>query len=210
MINCRYIKYKKKNLHVTYNDKLINFVKEYTYLGNILDNHLNLGKNFEKSYKRAAGRVKLLSSIRKYLTVNAATRIYIMMIMPILTYSGTVKLTYTKTQLQKWKRFQNRANKVTGATVPDIMNALQRESCVLVKKCLEGTLRNVAFKDYFKFSKSKTRNNSKLIILPKIKLEIARGSFYFGGAKHFNALPLQIRAISSFETFKCLVKNHFT
>ena len=181
-----------KELKIIYNNKTINFVKQYTYLGNVLDNHLNLGENFDKSYKRASGRLKLLTNIRQYLTIDAAFQIYTMMIMPILTYSGAIKLTFTNTQKQKYRRFESRAQKVIGRVVPAITNVVQKDNCMLVKKCIGGSLNNVAFKDYFRLSNSKTRNNSNLIMLPKVKLEVAKGGFFFEGAKIFNALPLFI------------------
>ena len=52
-----------------------------------------------------------------------------------------------------------------------------------------------SFDNYFHMiSHSKgTRNNNISIKLPKIKLEVAKQGFYFGGAKLFNGLPLTMR-----------------
>ena len=81
-----------KHLEVSFRGQPINNVKEYKYLGNIVDQLLNFNTNFEKVYKKASGRLKLLKRLRSYITADAAHRIVTMMIHPILTYRSTVKL----------------------------------------------------------------------------------------------------------------------
>ena len=44
-------------LNVTYEGNKINFVTQYSYLGTIIDNQLNLNDNFNRSYKR--GNIQL-------------------------------------------------------------------------------------------------------------------------------------------------------
>ena len=44
-------------LNVTYEGNKINFVTQYNYLGTIIDNHLNLNDNFNRSNKR--GNIQL-------------------------------------------------------------------------------------------------------------------------------------------------------
>ena len=87
-----------RKLKIYYNGAIISCVKEYEYLGNVLDSSLNLNTNFNRAYKRANSRMRLLQNVRSYLTTHAAIKIYTLMILPILTYAGLVKSTYTKTQ----------------------------------------------------------------------------------------------------------------
>jgi len=54
----------------------------------------------------------------------------------------------------------------------------------------------------------KTRNASNLLKLPKIKLEVARGSFFYMGAKLYNELPLDTRKSCSFNDFKRKIKSN--
>ena len=61
-----------KTLNVTYKGVQISSVKEYKYLGNIVDQHLNFNKNFDKVYKKASARLNLLKRSRTYLTKHAA------------------------------------------------------------------------------------------------------------------------------------------
>ena len=72
-------------IDVLYNNQRINFTETYKYLGNIVDHHLNFSKNFEKSYKKASSRLRLLERMRCYLTSKAARLVYIMIIIPLLT-----------------------------------------------------------------------------------------------------------------------------
>ena len=59
---------------------------------------LAFSKTFEDVYKRASNRLRLLVKLRDQATSDMAYKIYQMMIVPILTYSGTIKLLFTRTQ----------------------------------------------------------------------------------------------------------------
>ena len=73
-------------LRVEYRGQPINKTQSYKYLGYVLDPGLTLSENFEAAYKKAGNRVRLLSRIRNYVTQSVATKIYQMMIVPIITY----------------------------------------------------------------------------------------------------------------------------
>ena len=83
--------------------------------------------------------------------------------------------------------------------------------CLLVKKCLLKSLNSETFDDYFtqQMHNKNTRNNNHSIRLPRVKLELARQSFYFYGGKLYNALPLGMRKIDNICEFKVSLKGHF-
>ena len=54
-----------------------------------------------------------------------------------------------------------------------------------------------------------TRNNNISVKLPKVKLQVARRSYFFMSAKIYNALPRNVRKITSFNQFKHILKLHF-
>ena len=58
--------------------------------------------------------------------------------------------------------------------------------------------------------KYKTRNNSKSIKLPPVKLELAKQGFYFSGGVLYNSLPIEIRDADGYGKFKELIKAHFS
>ena len=132
------LKQNDKILSIIYNNTKINFVTNYVYLGNKLDQNLSLSPNFERSYKKASGRLRLLQSVRNHLNAIAAKSIYQMMILPILTYSCTVKTTFNNTQLAKFKSLERRATEIIGSgTVKSIQDIINAQICSLVSKCMK-------------------------------------------------------------------------
>ena len=82
-----------------------------------------------------------------------------------------------------------------------IENASKKETCATVKKCLSGDF--PFFMDYFEYVSHEysTRNNNKLLRLPKIKLESSKKSFFYNGAKVYNTLPNHMRAVDNKHEF---------
>ena len=78
-----------------------NFVTQYKYHGTIINNHLNLNKNFSHSYKRANIRLRVLERLRPFLTVDANIKVYFSMIVPIMRHSSTIEIPCNDTQFKK-------------------------------------------------------------------------------------------------------------
>ena len=86
-------------LNVMYEGNKINFVTQYNYLGTIIDNHLNLNENFNRSHKRARTRLRLLECLSPYLIVDATIKVYFSMIVPVMTYNSyTIRIPCNDTQ----------------------------------------------------------------------------------------------------------------
>jgi hypothetical protein len=198
------------NLNICFNGTSVSFVKEYVYLGNVIDNTLSLNSNFTRAYKRASNRLRLLKNVRSYLNVDAATQIFNMMILPILSYPGPVKLTFTQTQKDRLTSLMNRGKVITrNSAINNIYDVIQRQNCILVKKCLKKETNSTVFNDYFELIKhsKNTRNSNFLLRLPAVKLETVKQGFYFGGAKLYNSLPLEIRSTPDCKKFRSLITN---
>ena len=84
----------------------------YTYLGTLIDPSLNLNENFIRTYKKASSRLRLLSVLRCYLTVKAAKDVFTMMILPLLTFNSITNLSLNRTQLDRLRSLDNRANEI--------------------------------------------------------------------------------------------------
>ena len=179
-----------------YNNVKISFTKTYKYLGNILDSNMNFSLNFDASYKKTSGRLRLLERMRCYLTTQAARFVYVMMIVPIIT-GCTLKSPYNATQSATLLSLDRRAKKIVGTNDTTPLESLaNRERCLLVKKCLKNVWKiNDKFNQYFKVldHKINTRNNTISLKLPSAKLEIFRNTFYFSGTVVYNSLPNKIR-----------------
>ena len=171
---------------------------------------MNCSGNFEESYKKASSRLRLLEQIRCYLTSKAARLVYITMIIPLLTSSFTLKSPYNNTQKLKHNLLDRRARKIIKLNVPSIENSANRERVLLVKSCLCKES-NEEFNNYLKLfeHKYKTRNNSKSMKLPSVKLELPKQDFHFSGRVLYNSLPIEIRDTDGYGKFKELVKAHF-
>ena len=202
--------------NVRINNEEITKTTSYSYLGVSIDSTLNMSSFFEKCYKKASSRLSLLSKLRGELDVKAAMAIYHSMILPTSTYCGILLLCNTKTQLDKLHSFHKRAeaivnrysvNKIPLQSVP---NANKKRACILVRSCLDNKVIE-PFKNYFQLIEHpiRTRNTSKIICLPKIKLEYARKSFAFTGAKVYNMLPLEACEMQAAD-FALFLKKHFS
>lgn len=191
---------------VHYRSEPINHVSSYKYLGNVLDPALSLNTDFDSKYKKAVQRLRLMSRLRPYLDMNAATKIYCMMIMPIITYCCQLHASLTATKSKQLSSISKRAAQIINnndATIPDVEIAMRNRNCLFVKKCLDkGLCEN--FENYFRLNEHnlQTRNNKAFLLLPRVKLEFERKSFYFFGAKQYNDLPCFIRKKDTFNSFK--------
>jgi len=201
---------KKKTIQLKLNEEPINHTESYCYLGNHLDPSLTLNENFERSYKKANGRLNLLQKMRQYLNTDAAFKIFEMVIVPLLLYSTFIQLQLTNTQQKKFDSIERKAKKVIGGNknIAGLESRRMKKACKMVRKCLNGdTCCN--FNDYFLFNthEMNTRNKNSLLKLPKINLEFGRKTFKFQGAKLFNDLPSVIR--NSKTTYDILLDKHF-
>ena len=201
-------------LQIFCQNTLINNTDTYEYLGNLIDPSVNLGKNFDKRYKKAAGRVRLLQRVRPYLTVTAAERIFEMTISPLLTYCCLTKLSLTQTQKNFLQSIENRASRLiygmnNDKKVIPINHQRYTKACLIVRKCLNNNLCS-PMKNYFQVNDhtKNTRNQNSLIKLPKLRLELGKQTFLYSGAKLYNNLPLNFRKEKDFSKFKVVLKSH--
>ena len=184
-----------------------NLTTTYTYLGTLLDHHMVLNDHFEKKYRKASSKLGLLRRLLQFLTPEAAKLVYSSVIVSALRNNCIVNLNLNQTQEQKLKSLERRADVLLKTKTVPIRNAIRKQAAQIVYKCLNGELCS-NFQDYFELNQNKmnTRNNNISVRVPRVKLEFARNSFYFIGAKIYNELPREIRAS---DNFKQQVKQHF-
>ena len=79
------------------------------------------------------------------------------------------------------------------------------------EKCLLKDLNSGTFDNYFILQKhnKNTRKNNYSIRLPRVKLELARQSFYFYGGKLYNELPIGIQKLYTISEFKVALGGYF-
>ncbi len=199
-------------VNVKYKDQGITTTKLYKYLGYKLGPSLTFSDNFDTAYKKASNRLRLLSRLREHLTSTAATQIFQTMIVPIITYSGMVKLVPTKTQLRKLDSIERGARKIIGndAYIPHLDQLIKKRACEIVRECLDKKMCNT-FQAYFEINEHErsTRNIGIMVKRPKVKLEFARQAFRFSASKIYNELPKQRRAEKDCKIFKNMLDSNF-
>jgi len=157
-----------KNLEIKFNETTIRDTKTYEYLGNLVDSSVNMNKNFENRYKKAAARIRLLQKVRPYINETATEKVYNMMIVPLLTYCCLLKIPLTKTQILSFESVENRASKIIHGNQKSVNKVVsikkQRDikACMTVHKCLSGQSCS-PFKDYFELGQRSTNSPSKRV-----------------------------------------------
>ena len=65
-----------------------------------------------------------------------------MMIVLILTCSGTIKLLFTRTKLEKLSSIERRAKEIIGPEIdiPPLDKLMKMKFCLVVRKCLENEI----------------------------------------------------------------------
>ena len=194
----------KKEINILYQDQAVNTVKSYKYLGCLLDSTLSMNQHFDITYKKACGRLKLLSKMKAYLTSKAAVRIYKAMIVPLMTFNATINLNFTNTQKHRLSSIDRRAKQIIGGeeNLKSIEAVIKKDACIFVKKCINNKLCE-NFENYFDIIRhNKNTRQGLLLRLPKIKLEMTKNAFYYIGARIFNDLPSHVRNILDTNKFK--------
>ena len=200
-----------RELIVCYNHRKIHNTKSYKYLGVEINASLNLNSQFDKNYKKASSRLRLLTRLKPFLTREAARSIFSHMVMPIFMYCSLLKLKLSMTQENMLGSLERRANII----VPDhgmcFSRAMKKKACMFVRKVLIGEI-EYPLNEYFSLQSSQvnTRNNNHILVLPKVKLEYCRMSTRYMAAKIFNELPLVLRKKVTDHEFKTLTEEHYS
>ena len=195
--------------------KILNTI-QYNYLGIEVDITLNLNCHFEKCYKRASSRLGLLGQLRPHLDLAAAKAIYRTMILPTFTFSGTLLLKLTETQVKRLSFFHDRSRRIvlgdSGSCdeIQSVVNASKICACKLVRQCIDQDICD-AFQVYFNINDHtvRTRNHQSFLKIPKIKTEFARKSFRFMGTTIYNELPVRVQRTESFIAYEQGLKQQF-
>ena len=82
--------------------------KQYTYLGVLLDETLNLESNFNSIFKKFSYKLFQFSKIRKYLPVDMRVLVYNQAILPLVEYVSYLLCLNRKHDIDKLQKLQNK------------------------------------------------------------------------------------------------------
>ena len=137
--------------------------------------------------------------MKELLDSKTAALIYNAMVLPILTYCPfTTYDTIPAGMKNKITSLENRARRVIGdaSKVPSSEQIKRKRVVSFVHRCINKNDVCENFDNYFQMNDTtiNTRNKGTMVRLPRIRLEIARSSFYYKGALTFNSLPRDVRS----------------
>ena len=157
--------------------------------------------------------------------LSAAEMIFKAIILPALDYCNVVWQGCGQRNIDSLGKLQRRAARLIHPKSGIETNALliklklialeyrrRAHIVIFVKKCLLGIVPPYML-NYFQINKSRSRyttRNYMDISLPRIRLEIAKPSFFYTGALEYNNLPQAIKAIDSFKILCRTVWTFFT
>ena len=120
-----------RQLALSMNGTLTNTTSSYKYLVGNLDLSLNLELHFDKMYKRAAGRFKLIRRIRPLIDKTSAEKIYKAVIQPVFTYCGTLGFCWSFSHKSQSENIERLSQKVIGGNhqVQTLESLMKRQSC---------------------------------------------------------------------------------
>ena len=137
-----------ETLNISFAHQSIQYTTSYKYLGVEVDSTLNMNAYKDQTYKKCSSRLRLLNKLRPLMNSHCAKTIYQSMILPLLTYCGTLQLSYNKTQQERLDAFHRRAMNLCGLNesqrkrVPSPIAYNAIHSLTLVRQCLNGEVCN--------------------------------------------------------------------
>ena len=131
-----------------------------------------------------------------------------MMNLPLLIYCSIINLNCTLTHERLILSIEKQADIIVNKNhvnlkIPSIDHLIKKKACVRVCKCLNGKV-CTPFKNHFTLNKHSagTRNQGLFLVLPKVRLEFMKHSFFYSGTRMFNELLKETRKISETKGFK--------
>ena len=199
---------RKDPIKVVVDNNVINQPNMYTYLGVILDSHLNMHAHFQAMYNRISSRTKLLNRIRHKISPIVAATIFRSMIQPLFFYCYPAFGQMSNTWINKFESVTNRARRIIRyhRSLPSFKLSLKRMMAVDAFKIMHGIKSNDDA-SVIKH-KYKTKGNNNTFRLPRVLLMVGRKLSYYQSALVFNELKDDMRKEDSYVRFKNKMKNY--
>ena len=165
-------------IRLQYNHQTIAPMKEYKYVGTIMDQTLSFNTNFHLVYKKTSGKLRLLISLRSYISPETRFEIYRGILLPVLLYACTTNLSLTNTQLSKLSSLDRIIARLATKKQTPILNQMTKHAVLLVRKYLDRQLCE-NFQNFFtiRAHEQNTRHNGFMPEVPNVKLQVAKSSF---------------------------------
>jgi len=225
----------RDELVININNLSIENVKEFKYLGLLLNPSLSFDKHYDKVCKNMCSRIHLLRRYKKYFNEKWRVIFATSLVLSLLEYCLPVWGNLSETQLERIDSIIVRLAKQ--AVLNNCIVAKKREekhsiveklNWLLVREKLfvftvdfikkniindKSTLRSSFTQFQSKnhsndnSSRSQTLRNSLDFEIPRMKTEFGKSSFYYTGVKAWNKIPNEIKEVDNFNRFDAQIRQ---
>ena len=215
LFGTRYKVRKARDTIIEIENKPLQIVPSYKYLGFTLDTTLSFNHHVNTVSSMVSYKANLLAKIRKFLTEPVAIKVYKSMILPYFDYGDVIYNSASQEGLDKLQRLQNRCLKICKClNVRFNTNALHSITKVpLLKKRREAHVNNFM---HGRIGNDTLRDNREIRTrahdAPLFKVAVPRVESYkravrYAGSTQWNNLPADIRNIKDSKLFKAKQKE---
>lgn len=198
----------KSNINIIINGSKLEIQNEIKYLGNIIDDKLNLEKNISHVCRKVGQKVNVLNRLRNELNSYQKLTLYKSIIEPHFTYCASILFISNSTDLNRLQIIQNKCLR----QILRVDNYTQ-SSAMLAELNLMSVVQLIYFrtlifiykivKDHapyyltkrieYKFTNHHRQlRNANEICLPNLTKTCSQNSLFYKGMKLFNTLPNEI------------------
>ena len=198
------------------NDKVLEVVQTYKYLGMTLDSSLTFTNHIKKTIKTIAHKIYILSKVRKYITEAATLTLLKTMVLPFFDYGDYLYESGGQNYLLKLQRLLNTAlrlvfNNSNNLSVKQLhvksnLLPLNDRRNVHILQCMFQRAQKSRYLDNRNLL---TRAHGKKLLLVNMpRTEKSKKSVAYKGAIAWNNLSLKAQTAESYEAFKLKCKKN--
>ncbi|CAL8084704.1 unnamed protein product [Orchesella dallaii] len=224
-----------RELHININGQIIENVNQFKYLGLVINQSLSFEEHYEKTCRNMTNRLHLLKRYKKYFSEKWRLIFATSLILSLLEYCLPVwgKLNATKSERLN-KIIIRTANSVvlnnakSTKTCEERYEVLEKLNWLTVEErlivySLNFVKKNIlcetsSLKDCFPSFQQKSSSqdseeqvclrNEKDFIVPRMRTEFGKSTFYYRTIQMWNQLPAEVKEIQIEEGFDYRLRQH--
>ena len=208
------------DLHLNIDGTELECVREFKYLGFILDSKLTFNEHINHILSKAKQRIGCLWRVRKYIKQDTALQLYKSLVLPYYDYGDVIYMHTSEQNLLKLQYMQNnacrmilRADKyesVKGMHIRLGLSALNERRLFHISgfmyKLKRGDIKSLELRFLFvdidmyhgRLTRSLTRED---LVVPSTRTTFGERAIAVFGSRIWNLLPLEFRTLGTFDTF---------
>lgn len=207
----------QRPITIKINDKLIEPVSYIKYLGVVLDNKLTFEPHIDHVCKKVSKKLYVLRKMRKNISKTSAIKVYNVIVKPHFEYCASLLFLCNVTQKNRLQKLQNRAMRTIlkcdrYTPISLLINSLNwlniNQRLYAMTMILVFKIKNNLCPHYLTTNLPQNRTLNYDLRSPtdfnihRTRTVRAQRSILYNGLQTFNMLPVNIRNISNFNTFK--------